>query len=183
MTQGSPLNSAEVRTRIEKYLTLIFQQMICKTLAEKLLDQNCAQKILSALCGINWTKHVLILQKSRRKRGVAPPLFCLNFHWFSFLCVLLFLSFLEKCRNYICEATSWVEGWRNDWHLMHWLWRLIILFIGMTMTMVINKKCCHLQTRTAVVMIDDLSNLLQQVKREMQLEICVSQTYMRLREG
>ena len=53
----------------------------------------------------------------------------------------------------------------------------------MTMTMVINKKCCHLQTRTAVVMIDDLSNLLQQVKREMQLEICVSQTYMRLREG
>ena len=37
MTQGSLLNSTEVRTRIEKYVTLIFQQMICKTLAEKKL--------------------------------------------------------------------------------------------------------------------------------------------------
>ena len=48
-----------------------FQQIICKKLAENKLswDQNFAQKILSVFYRINWTKHVLVLQKSRRKKG------------------------------------------------------------------------------------------------------------------
>ena len=50
---------------------LTFQQIICNKLAEKKLscDQNFAQKILSVLYRINWTKRVFILQKSRRKKG------------------------------------------------------------------------------------------------------------------
>ena len=54
----------------------------------------------------------------------------------------------------------------------------------MMMTIVINSKCYQLQTRTAVEM-NDVSNLLQQVKRALKyyLEMCVSQTVRRLGEG
>ena len=58
-------------------------------MAEKKLgcDWNCGKKILKVLYVINWTKHVLILQKSRGKEGGSSTFILLKFS-LNFLVVL-----------------------------------------------------------------------------------------------
>jgi len=52
--------------------------------------------------------------------GGAPAFFCQSFTEFA----CSYASFLKRGVGTAGKAPSWVEGWTNDWHLLHWLWWL-----------------------------------------------------------
>ena len=52
--------------------------------------------------------------------GGTPAFFCQSFTKFA----CRYASFLKRSVGTVGKAPSWVEGWTNDWHLLHWLWWL-----------------------------------------------------------